>query len=66
MYLYVIIRLTLTFAGLHTLSPSMINIPVAGTATVLKPRTSRTATTGSAGFLERATLWAGNRFINDH
>ena len=63
MYLYVI-SLVLTFAGLHTLSPSVINILVAGTATVLKPSTPRGTTTDSAGFLERAALWARHYFIN--
>ncbi len=53
-----IISLELTFAGIHTFEPPVINVAVAGTATVLKPSTSRSATTESAGFTERAAFWA--------
>ena len=44
-----------TFAGLHTLRPHVISLPVAGSSTVLKPSTARSATTDSAGFLELTT-----------
>ena len=54
----------LTFAGHHALKPLVINIFVAGTSTVLKPRTARCATTVSAGFLERATFGTRHR-LND-
>ena len=50
--------LELTFAGLHALKPSVLNVAVTSASAVLKPSTARSATTGSAGFLERATLWA--------
>ena len=52
----------LTFAGRHALKPPVINIFVAGTSAVVKPSTTRSATTASAGFLERAALWARHRF----
>ena len=56
-----VISLELTFAGLHALRPHVINVSVAGTSAVLEPRTARSATTDSAGFLERAALWARYR-----
>ena len=56
------VSLGLTFAGRHALKPLVINIVVAGTSAVLKPSTARGATTDSAGFLERATLWTRHRF----
>ena len=49
--------LELTVAGRNALEPLVVNIFVAGTPAVLKPSTARGATTLSAGFLERATLW---------
>ena len=52
------VNLELTFAGLHALKPLVIHIFVAGSPTPPKPSTARSATTDSAGFLERATLWA--------
>ena len=55
MYLHAI-SLALTFASLHALKPPVINVSVASTSTVLKPSTARSATTDSAGFLERAAL----------
>ena len=55
------LSLELTFAGLHALKPPVINVSVAGTSTVLKPSTTRSATTDSAGFPERAALWARHR-----
>ena len=48
----------LTFASLDALKPVVINISLADTSTVLIPSTARSATTDSAGFLERAALWA--------
>ena len=51
-------NLGLTFAGLHALRPLVINVFVAGASAVLVPSATRSATTGSAGFIERATLWA--------
>ena len=57
--------LELTFASLHALKPPVINVSVSDTPTVLIPSTPRSATTDSAGFLERATLWALHR-IRDH
>ena len=54
----------LTFAGRHTLKPLVVNIFVAGTSAVLKPTTARSATTVSAGFLERAASRARHRFSN--
>ena len=53
-----VIGLKLTFAGRHAIEPPVINVSVAGTSTVLKPSTARSATTGSAGFLKRAAFWA--------
>ena len=55
------LSLELTFAGLDALQPSMISVSIAGTSAFLIPRTARSATTGSAGFLERSTLWARRR-----
>ena len=50
--------LELTFAGLHAFRPPVINVSVADSSAVLEPSASRSATTDSAGFLERAALWA--------
>ena len=61
MYLQHVLSLELTFAGLDALQPSIISVFVAGTSAFLIPRTARSATTGSTGFLERATLWARQR-----
>ena len=52
------VSLGLTFAGLESLKPPVINISIARTSTVLEPSTTRSATTDSAGFSERAALWA--------
>ena len=59
--IYYVIRLELTFASLHALRPPVISVPVADTSAVLKPSTTRSATTDSAGFLERAALRARHR-----
>ena len=48
----------LTCAGLHALRPFVINFSVARSSTILEPSTTGSATTYSAGFLERAALWA--------
>ena len=56
-----VISLELTFAGLQAVKPPVINVSVPGTATVLIPRTTRSTATHSAGFLERAALWARHR-----
>ena len=55
------ISLELTFARIHTFEPPVINVSVAGTPTVLKPSTARSATTESAGFTELAAFWARHR-----
>ena len=57
MYLHTT-NLKLTFADLHAFKPAVIDVSVADTSAVLVPSTARSATTDSAGFLERATLWA--------
>ena len=56
--------LALTFASLHALRPPVLNIYVPGSSAVLKPSTTRSATTDYAGFLKRAALWARRRFEN--
>ena len=50
--------LGLTFAGLDALKPPVVSVSVAGNSAFLEPSTTRSATTGSAGFRERAALWA--------
>ena len=52
------VGLELTFAGVHALNPLMINIVVVGSSAVLIPRTTRSATTDSAGFRECAAFGA--------
>ena len=59
-YIYMAFCLGLTFAGLNAVEPPVISIFVDGTFAVLIPSTARSATTDSAGFFERATLWAGH------
>ena len=54
-YLYRI-SLGLTSAGFGAFKPPMIGVSVAGTSAILIPSTARSATTGSARFLERAAL----------
>ena len=46
----------LTFAGLDALKPFVISVSVAKTSAVLEPRTTGSATTDLAGFLEGAAL----------
>ena len=60
MYLHPV-RLELTYASRNALEPPVINVSVARTSTILKPSTARSATTDSAGFRKRATLWAIHR-----
>ena len=52
------------FAGLQTFKPPVCYISVAGTSTIHVPNTARSTTTDSAGFLERATLWARHCITN--
>ncbi len=59
-YLHVISP-ELTFAGIHTFKPPVINVFITGTPTVLKPSTTRSATAESARFTERVTFWARHR-----
>ena len=60
-----IYNIELTFAGLDTLEPSVIRVSVAGTSTIFKPSTVRSATTDSARFLERAALWTRYLIADD-
>ena len=53
-----VISLGLTFAGLRALKPAVISVSIAGTFTVLVPRTARSATTYFAGSSELAAIWA--------
>ena len=50
--------LGLTFAGLDSLNPHVISVPVANASAIFIPSTARGAATDSAGFLERAALCA--------
>ena len=43
-----VIGLELTFAGLHTFRPLVVNILAAKSSAVLEPSTARSATTDSA------------------
>ena len=61
MYLQHVLSLELTFAGLDALKPFVTSVSVVGTAAILIPSTARSATTDSAGFLERAALWTRQR-----
>ena len=60
-YLQYPVSLELTVAGHHALKPLVINIVVVGTSAFLKPSATRSATTVSAGFLERAAFGARHR-----
>ena len=55
------INVGLTSAGLRALQPAVINAFVTNTSAVFKPSTASSATTLSAGFLERATLGTHHR-----
>ena len=50
-------QLKLTFAGLYALNPSVARFVVASNSTFLVPSTTRSTTTDSPGFLERAAVW---------
>ena len=55
----------LTFvAGLHAFNPPVFHFSVTGASTVLEPNTARSATTGSAGFPERAARWTRHLISN--
>ena len=51
-----VIGLELTFTGLRAFRPLVIDTFAAKSSAVLEPSTARSATTDSAGFLERAAL----------
>ena len=57
-------RLERTLAHCHALEPPVFNVFVATISAALEPSTARSATTLSAGFLERAAFWARHRFNN--
>ena len=61
MYLQHFLSVELTLAGLNALEPFVVSVSVAGTAAILIPSTSRSATTDSARFLECAALRARQR-----
>ena len=48
----------LTFTGLGALKPPVISFSAPDTSAVIIPSAARSATTSSAGFLERDTFWA--------
>ena len=54
-------RLGLTFTGLRALGPPVVSVSVV--SAVLIPSAARSAATGSAGFLERAALWARHLIV---
>ena len=54
----------LTLAGLHALKPPVSLVFIVGTSALLKPSTTGSATTFSAGFLERAACWAHHLIVN--
>ena len=56
--------LELTFACFHALDPSVFHISVTFTSTMREPSTAWSATTDSAGFLERTTPWARHRMTD--
>ena len=51
----------LTFTGLHTLRPAVINVFVANASAVFIPIAARSTTTDSAGFLKRRAFEARPR-----
>ena len=55
-----------TFAGLSAVKPRVVNVSVSRTSATLVPSSDRSATTDSAGFRERATLWELHRRVHDH
>ena len=52
--------LALTFAGVDALRPPVTSDSITHTAATLIPITTGSATTRSAGFLERTTLWTSH------
>ena len=54
----------LTLAGLHALKPPMLHVSILSASAVLVPSTAGSATTDSAGFLERAACWARHLISN--
>ena len=46
----------LTFASLHALNKTVVDVSVATISTILMPSTTRSATTYSSGFLEHTTV----------
>ena len=62
MDLWHVISLGLTCAGRHALKPLVVNIFIAGTSTVLKPSTARSATAIFTRFRERAAFGTRHRF----
>ena len=54
------ISIGLTFAGLHALKPPVVSVSVTGGSAFFIPSTAGSATTVSAGFLERAAFLARN------
>ena len=56
-----VISLERTFASHRAVGPTVTNFPVTDTSTILKPSTTRSTTTDSAGFLKRAASWARHR-----
>ena len=59
-----VISLERTFASRRAVGPTVTNFPVTDTSTILKPSAARSATTDSAGFLERAASWTCHRIGN--
>ena len=55
----------LTCTGLHALRPSVISVSVGRPSAVLEPRTTGSATTDLAGFLEGAALETCHRSRSD-
>ena len=49
-------NIELTFASFHALEPAVIKFALSSASAILVPSTTRSATTGSSGFLERATV----------
>jgi len=47
----------LTCANSRAFDPTVLNVLVVSTSAIPKPSTTRSATTGSAGFHKRAALW---------
>ena len=50
-------NIELTLANFHALEPAVIKFALSSASAILVPSTTRSATTGSSGFLEHATFW---------